>query len=110
MLYKVTIEVDVMVVANSSKEAVDIAKKNGSSEVAGYGRGVANVINKIDEIPSDWKDNVPYAIDGVIETKKCKELVENPKKITESIVFKPAIDPPKEIKAERELPRIRFVR
>ena len=75
MLYKVKIETELIVVAKNSKEAINIAKKNAPNEVANYGKGVATVINKASEIPDDWKNVIPYALEGAQEVKKCIELV-----------------------------------
>ena len=64
-----------MVVADSSKEAIEIAKKNAPNEIASYGKGVATIINRTSDIPSDWKGAIPYAGEGISETKKCCELI-----------------------------------
>lgn len=76
-LYKVIVETEIMVMANDVKEAVDVAKKNATNEIAIYGRGNATKISNISEIPNDWKSVIPYAPDGYEETRKCFEIVSN---------------------------------
>ena len=75
MLYKVKVETELMVVAGSPKDAVDIAKKNAPNEIIAYGKGIATAITNVNDIPNDWKDVIPYAPEGTQETKKCSELV-----------------------------------
>lgn len=64
-----------MVVAKNAKEAVEIAKKNAPNEITNYGKGIALPINRINEIPDDWKSVIPYAAEGAQEIKKCYELI-----------------------------------
>ena len=74
-LYKVKIETEIMVVANNDNLAIITAKKNAINEIELYGKGVATVIKSISEIPEDWKNIIPYSSDGILETRKCCEIV-----------------------------------
>ena len=74
-LYKVKIETEIMVVANNDNLAIITAKKNVINEIELYGKGVATVIKSISEIPEDWKNIIPYSSDGILETRKCCEIV-----------------------------------
>jgi len=74
-LYKVKVETDIMVVADSDSAAVEIAKKHAPGEVNIYGKGSAQVVHGISEIPEDWKSVIPYSADGSPETRKCFEIV-----------------------------------
>lgn len=69
-LYRVKIETDIMVVADSETSAFEIAKKNAPSEVSLYGKGSAQVVRRLSEIPEDWKNIIPYSGDG-LTVKKC---------------------------------------
>lgn len=79
-LYKVKLKTELMVVANSSSEAIEIAKKNAPGEIATYGIGVASVVKRLNEIPDDWKSVIPYASEGTQETKRCYELIDSGEK------------------------------
>ena len=74
-LYKVRVETELMVMANSAKEAVEIAKKNAPNEIVSYGKGNATIVSRTNDIPEDWKGVIPYTNEGVSESKKCFELV-----------------------------------
>lgn len=74
-LYKVKIETDIMVVADNEISAIEIAKKNAPSEVVLYGKGSAQVIKSVSDIPEDWKSIIPYSKEGNQQTKKCFEIV-----------------------------------
>lgn len=74
-LYKVKVETDIMVMADNDSSAIKIAKKNASSEIGIYGRGMAYVIHKSSEIPDDWMSVIPYYQEGSQETRKCFEIV-----------------------------------
>ena len=75
MLYKVKVETEMVVIANNDKEAIDIAKKNAPNEIAIYGKGIASQVKSISDIPEDWKSVIPYAFEGIQETRKCFEIV-----------------------------------
>ena len=75
MLYKVKVETELMVIAKTPKDAIEIAKKNAPNEIINYGKGIATAITNISDIPNDWKEVIPYALEGAQETKKCSELV-----------------------------------
>lgn len=77
-LYKVKIETEIMVVANSDNSAILTAKKNASSEIEMYGKGSASVVKSISEIPEDWKNIIPYSADGLSESRKCSEIIPSP--------------------------------
>lgn len=96
-LYKVKIETEIMVVANSDNSAILTAKKNASSEIEMYGKGIASVVKSISEIPEDWKNIIPYSADGLSESRKCSEII--PSIIIPVI---PVIRPPS---PNREMPK-----
>ena len=135
-LYKVKIETDIMVFANSEFDAIEIAKKNAVNEVGVYGKGSAQSIKKPSDIPEDWKSVIPYSKDGTHETRKCIDIasketndedIEEIIKIKNTAIVTPNIpteeikpetrpDPkPKELdwhetKSGRTMPSLRFVR
>lgn len=139
-LYKVKVETDIMVLADSESSAIEVAKKNSPSEIGVYGRGIAYVIKSLSDIPEDWKSIIPYSREGVQETRKCFELVSaiakevprddieeimkiknsavNPSVIQSPIEIKPETRPdpkPKELdwhetKSGRPMKALRFVR
>jgi len=81
-LYRVKVETDLMVVADNESSAVEIAKKNASSEIPVYGKGTAFAVRGISDVPEDWKSIIPYSPDSQ-ESRRCFEIVkdaEMPKK------------------------------
>lgn len=83
-LFKVKVETEIMVMAESSKEAIQTALKNASGEIGIYGKGDATPINSIIEIPEDWKGTIPYCPEGSQqETRKCYEVVSDFQKNSE---------------------------
>jgi len=76
ILYKVTVKTDLMVMADGSKEAETIAKKNAWQEVEHYGQCSSRSIRDMSELSNDWKDNVPYAADLKPEFRTCSNIIE----------------------------------
>ncbi len=76
-LYKVKVETEIMVVADNEASAILVAKTNSADEVVNYGKCKATQVKQTNEIPDDWKSIIPYAPQGMMETKKCFELVDN---------------------------------
>jgi len=74
-LYKVKIETEIMVISDNESSAVEIAKKNAANEVGMFCNGFAIAVKYLSELPNDWKENIPYAKEGILETRKCKEIV-----------------------------------
>lgn len=76
-LYRVRVETEIMVVADTNKAAIEVAKANAADEITNYGKYTAIQVKKADEIPDDWRTVIPYAPQGMPESKKCSELVPN---------------------------------
>jgi hypothetical protein len=139
MLYNVKVEIDMLVLANNDKEAIEVAKKNAPNEISIYGQGKASQVKEISDVPEDWKSVIPYSMEGVQETRKCYEFFNNTttvkkelekdeieqiirikegshgKSIVEEIKPENKIDPkPRELdwhdtKSGRPLPKLRFL-
>jgi len=76
-LYKVTIEVDIMVMAENTVEAVTVARGVASNEVDEATDVYATLIEDIKYIPDDWKGSVPYTnMPYGSEIRKCKQIIE----------------------------------
>lgn len=74
-LYKVKVEIDIMVVAKDNTDAVEVAKNNVVHEIAVYGVGNALKVTKPSDISNDWKSAIPYAPEGYLESRKCLEII-----------------------------------
>lgn len=74
-LYKVKVETELMVMAKDEKTATDIAKKNAPNEISIYGKGSAQIVKSISDIPEDWKSVIPYTEEGMQETRKCYQII-----------------------------------
>jgi len=74
-LYKVKVETEIMVVADTDNVAAEVAKTNAAEEVLNYGKCTVVQVTRNSEIPNDWKNVIPYAPKNMTETKKCIELV-----------------------------------
>lgn len=74
-LYKVNVEVELVVLAKDPKEAVEIAKNNAPNEIQNYGNGKATVIKNFSELSNDWLNCIPYS-NGQIEIS-CKSILED---------------------------------
>ena len=74
-LFKVKVETEIMVMADSPKEAVKTALLNAPNEIGVYGKGDATPINSVSDISEDWKTTIPYCQSGLTqESKKCYEI------------------------------------
>lgn len=76
-LYKVKVETELMVMGLDKKDAEAVARKNAPNEISEYGTCSVALIQKSSDVPSDWKDIIPYTSEGVIQDhRKCKEISE----------------------------------
>ena len=73
-LFKVKAITEIIVLANNNEEAVQLAKNNIQSELDYCAYKVFS-INKMEDIPEDWKSNIPYHPMGLNETRKCSEVL-----------------------------------
>jgi hypothetical protein len=76
-LYKIKVETELMVYADDINSATFIAKNNAPNEVAAYGKASPVIVTKLSEIPEDWKNIIPYTPQGIVETRKCQEIIPN---------------------------------
>jgi hypothetical protein len=107
-MFKVRSEIDILVIADDSKEAVQIAKQNISGETD-YSTYKVFSVTQMTDIPDDWMNNIPYYRFGVNEIRKCPEIlrslgeVKNTKK-EEAPVKELAKVTKKEVVVESETP------
>jgi hypothetical protein len=131
-LYKVNVEVELVVLANDITEAVEIAKDNASNEIQTYGKGKASVIKNFSELSNDWLNCIPYSNEpteinckGILEDYFNKDDIEYIKEViasrvksepNEQIIGRPNLKTPKELKwneskeskVKKELPLLRL--
>ena len=101
-LYRVQIETEIMVIANSNSEAIEIAKKNAPAEIPVYGKGSAFPVRDISEVPEDWKSVIPYSNESN-ETRKCFEIAST---MTKQESPKEDIDVLLKVKGESKQPTV----
>lgn len=73
-LYKVKIEVDLMVMADDNNQAIAIGKKNAPNEVVEYGTGEATIVKSLSNVPDSWKNVIPYGAEGTVQNKTCEDM------------------------------------
>lgn len=74
MLYKVRVFTDIMVVSEDANSAEEVAKANATKEIAAYSKAKASKIERLSEIPENWRDSVPYASSVPRESRTCKTI------------------------------------
>ena len=76
-LYKVKIEIELMVMADNNNQAIAIGKKNAPNEVAEYGIGEATIAKSLSDVPDSWKNAIPYGAEGTVQNKICKDMFQS---------------------------------
>jgi hypothetical protein len=113
-LYKVNVEVDVYVMAESLGDAAKIAKHFAGDEVPEFSKAHASEVSSLYEIPEDWKNQIPYSKNGN-ESRTCFTIMkEQPKEEIKqsqtSMELKPEPETinievtPENVEQEEELP------
>lgn len=77
-LYKVIVQTEIMVVADSEQAAIKTAVSNAAEEIGSYGNGKAYLIQNPGEIPKNWLAQIPYyPEDWPVENMNCVQVFAN---------------------------------
>ena len=73
-LWRVTVEYETLVVADSERQAEAEAEYYVGEDVSEPSLTVATQVHKIEDVPADWQDSIPFGGDRKDE-RTCRERV-----------------------------------
>ena len=73
-LWRVTVEYELLVVADTERQAESEAEYYSREDGSSVTMTVANEIRKIEDVPADWQDSIPFGGDRKDE-RTCRERV-----------------------------------
>jgi hypothetical protein len=84
-LFRVVVEVELFVVADSHAEAMLTAVRNVRDEAENRPHIQAEEVEHLDEVPADWRNAYPYGGDG---KRTCGAIAAAQEKVEASLVAK----------------------
>jgi hypothetical protein len=87
-LYKVVLELEIVVLAESEEEADELAKANSKGDELDKLEPISTVIlKKVESLPQGWEGAIPYSKDTEnIEEKTCEQLVREYKPSLQTLI------------------------
>ena len=73
-LWRVTVEYELLVVADSERQAESEAEYYAGEDGSEPSLTVATKVHKIEDVPADWQDSIPFGGDRKDE-RTCRERV-----------------------------------
>ena len=73
-LWRVTVEYELLVVADSERQAESEAEYYAGDDGSEPSLTVATKVHKIEDVPADWQDSIPFGGDRKDE-RTCRERV-----------------------------------
>ena len=84
-LWRVTVEYELLVVADSERQAESEAEYYAGEDGSEPSLTVATKVHKIEDVPADWQDSIPFGGDRKDE-RTCRERVTPNGKLTDAAV------------------------
>jgi hypothetical protein len=73
-LWRVTVEYELLVVADTERQAESEAEYYSREDGSSVTMTVANKVQKIEDVPAEWQDSIPFGGDRKDE-RTCRERV-----------------------------------
>ena len=73
-LWRVTVEYELLVVADNERQAESDAEHYSREDGSSVTMTVANKVHKIEDVPTEWQDSIPFGGDRKDE-RTCRERV-----------------------------------
>ena len=76
-LYRVTVEFELVVEAKSEREAEHLAEHHANQDGSEPSLTVATVVKRIEDVPDDWQDSIPFGGDRNDERTVRERVTQN---------------------------------
>lgn len=78
-LYRVTVEFELVVEAKSEREAESLAEYHANKDGSEPSLTVATVVKRIEDVPEEWQDSIPFGGDRNDERTVRERVTQNEK-------------------------------